>query len=131
MIMKLTFLLILAIFGIIISSYLIYSRKKYNKVLICPTNECNDVLKSKYSNMFPIKNDTLGLIYYLIILGTYFLLTNLMTELLIYLKIISSIALIFSIYLLYVQVKILRKHCIYCILPAIINMFIFYIIITL
>ena len=49
MIMKLTFLLILAIFGIIISSYLIYSRKKYNKVLICPTNECNDVLKSKYS----------------------------------------------------------------------------------
>jgi uncharacterized membrane protein len=129
--MKLTFLLILAISGIIISSYLIYSRKKYNRVLICPTNECNDVLDSKYSDIFSIKNDILGLVYYLIIFGEYFLLTYLMTGLLIYFKIISSTALFFSIYLLYVQVKILGKYCIYCILSAIINMFIFYIIMTL
>ena len=131
MIMKLTFLLILAIFGIIISSYLIYSRKKYNKVLICLTEGCNDVLDSKYSAIFSIKNDILGLIYYLIILAEYFLLTYLMTGLLIYFKIISGVALIFSIYLFYVQARILRKYCIYCVLSAIINLFIFYIIVTL
>jgi len=130
--LKLILLLILAITGLAIASYLIYSRNKYHSIRGCPSGKgCNAVLNSKYSHIFGIKNDILGALYYLIIILEYFLLTALMTNLVIYFKILTSFALLFSIYLFYIQARVLRQYCFYCVTSAVINLLIFLIIITL
>ena len=130
--LKLIFLPILAIIGIAIASYLIYSREKTHGVKVCPTGGgCNAVLNSKYSKTLGMRNDYLGILYYLIIITEYFLIMNLMTNFTIYFKAISSFALLFSIYLFYIQARVIKQYCFYCILTAIVNFFIFLIIIRL
>lgn len=130
MISQLTTLLILAILGLAITIYLVYTRTQ-KKALACNNDQCHAVLDSKYNKIFGINNDILGVLYYLVIIIEYFLLTALMTNMIIYFQIITSIALLGSIYLLYIQAFVLRKYCIYCIGTAIINFGIFWIIIIL
>lgn len=129
---KLIFLFVLAILGLAIAGYLVYSRNKYHSVKVCPTGGgCNAVLNSKYSKTFGMRNDILGIIYYLTIIVEYFLLTALMTNMIIYFKIISSLAFLFSVYLFYIQARVLKQYCFYCITTGIVNLFIFLIIIYL
>ncbi len=118
-----TILQIAALFGLFNSLYLI-SHRIVGKRIYCPTGEkCNEVLESKYSRIFKIKNDILGLVFYTLvfILGFYVSLR--------YIKIIifslSLIALIFSSILIYIQAKKLKNYCSYCIISAIINLIIF------
>jgi uncharacterized membrane protein len=128
--LKLTLLLILAIIGAGITIYLIHSRLTKKKVM-CKNNTCQVVLESKYNKILGINNDILGLLYYILILVEFFLLTNLMTNMLFYFKAISTVAFLGSVYLLYLQVVVLKKYCPYCIVSAIINLGIFGIIISL
>lgn len=128
---NLILLTFLAVIGILIASYLIYTRKKFHSVKVCPTGGCDTVLNSKYSKTFGIRNDILGIIYYLTILAEVYISTNLLINLTIYFKIISSLAFLFSLYLLYIQARVLKAYCFYCILTAIVNLGIFIIIIRL
>ncbi len=129
---KLKLLLILGIIGLAIAGYLVYSRNRYHSVKVCPTGGgWNTVLNSKYSKTFGMRNDILGMIYYTIIIIEFFLLTALMTNLIIHFKIITSLALLFSIYLFYIQAAVLKQYCFYCVSAGIVNVFIFGIIITL
>ena len=114
---------IVALFGMLNSLYIGYHRIIGRKIY-CPTGEkCNEVLESKYSKIFKIKNDILGLIFYLtiFILGFYTYLE--------YIKIstlfLSLGALTFSSYLIYVQANKLKNYCSYCIFSAIVNLIIF------
>ncbi len=127
---KLTFLIILALLGLAITIYLFMNRIK-RKSVVCTDDSCHIVLDSKYNKMFGINNDILGVLYYVVIIVEYFLLTALMTNLLFYFKAISTIALLSSVYLFYIQARVLKKYCVYCIITAIINLGIFLIIITL
>ena len=130
MMFKLNLLLIFAVIGILITIYLMHSRLTKKKVM-CKNNTCQVVLKSKYNKMFGFHNDILGILYYATIIIEYFLLTALMTNMIIYFKAISTMALIGSIYLVYIQARVLKNYCIYCITTAIINLGIFWIIISL
>lgn len=116
---------LLAILGIINSGHLILERIK-RKPLVCPIGgDCNDVLTSKYSKIFFVKNDVLGFLYYVFILVLAFIISSLSTNLIKYELIISGIALLFSAYLVFVQAKVLRKYCFYCLISALINLLIF------
>jgi len=118
-------LIILSILGILISSYLILSRIKQKPVSCHIGHNCNKVLESEWSKIFLIKNDILGAVYYLIIIigALYFFFVS--RNILILMKIISGISLLFSIFLLYVQSRIIKNYCFYCITTSFLNLFIF------
>lgn len=123
-------LTIFAVLGIINTSYLILSRIK-KKPLICPIDgDCNKVVKSKYSHIFYINNDSLGFIYYLLVLvTTIFLFYS--KNILFFMKIISGISLLASIFLFFIQTQVLKKYCFYCNLSNLLNLAIFVIFLLL
>ena len=120
-------LVVLAFLGLINSSYLAYKRKT-EQPLVCPINHnCNVVIESKWSKVFYIKNDTLGVMYYavLFILGL-FLFSNIYTNLIINgLLLINTLAFLFSVFLLYVQKYKLKSYCFYCLISALITSLVF------
>lgn len=118
-------LIVLSILGIFISGHLIKKRVK-KQPLVCPINgNCEKVVSSKWNNIFFIKNDLLGLIYYIIILMLAIYLFFISINLLFITKIISGLALLFSLFLLIIQAKVIKKFCFYCLISAIITLFIF------
>jgi len=124
-------LIILAILGIINTLYLIISRLNKRK-LICPINQdCNKVVESKWGKIFYINNDYLGLLYYLFILIGLLYLNFVSENILFIMKIVSIVSLSFSIFLFYIQVKIIKSYCFYCILSLLLNFLIFISIIVL
>lgn len=116
--------LILAIMGIIITSYISISHILKRNV-ICPINKesCNTVLDSKYSKILGIKNEFIGLMYYIFIILTVFL--PYLNNFIILIKIISGLAALYSIILFTIQVKIIKNYCFWCIFTAIINILLF------
>jgi len=126
-----TLLIIFGILGIINSVFLI--RKRVGKMpLTCPIgNDCNKVIESKYNKILFVKNDVLGLIYYMfMIIGSlYFLLVS--KNILVLMQIISGLALLVSLYLFYIQARVIREYCFYCNLATLINLFIFLILVFL
>jgi len=108
----------------------IRKHKKTGNFLVCPIKfDCNTVVNSDYSKFFGIPVEILGMAYYGIIFITYFLLiffgdlapVNLISLL----TTMSMAAFIFSIYLICVQIFILRKGCSWCIISALISVSIF------
>lgn len=118
-------LIALSFIGLINASFL--SWKHYTKKhLVCPLNDkCEKVTESKWSHIFGIRNDVLGVLYY--IFSILFVLCILFFD-----KSLKSIfisinltAVLFSIFLLYIQARIIKKYCFYCLISAILNLFIF------
>ena len=67
-------LIVLGLLGIVDASYIIWkSRKK--QPLVCPIGgDCNTVLNSKWNKIFFIRNDVLGLLFYIsVIIGAFLL----------------------------------------------------------
>ena len=121
-----TTLIVLSLLGLIDSGYLALSRKR-RKTLACPIgHECNEVLESKWSRIFYVRNEKLGIIYYLVILafGIYFIFNGETTVINI-LFYISLIGVLFSAFLVFVQAKIIKNYCFYCLISAIISLLIF------
>jgi len=117
-------LIVLGILGIIDSSFLLFKHMK-KKPLICPlNNKCDIVTESKWSKIFFIRNEFLGILYYLfVIFCGILLLSNFDIKL--YFLIGSFLALLFSIFLVYLQFKIIKNYCFYCLLSSLINLLIF------
>lgn len=122
--------LVLAVAGAIDAGYLVYKHnQKKRKPLICPLNhDCSRVTESKWASVFRVRNEILGLVFYILVLGgiaaslyfsayalyIYFLLT-----------LFSGGALLFSLFLVAVQIWEIKDYCFYCIISASINLFIF------
>lgn len=113
-------ILILSILGILITAYITIAHS-LKKQVICPINSksCNIVLDSKYSRTFGIKNEVIGLLYYIIILTTVLIIPSVNTILAA--KLISILAATYSLLLLAIQLRILKNYCSWCITTAIIN----------
>lgn len=125
--MKLEFLLIIlfALSGIIVTSFLIMKRVKKSPVICLINEDCNKVLKSDWNHILYIYNDTAGLFYYILVLIEVLYLIFLSSKFLILIQIIAGVSFLISLFLLYIQGKILRNYCFYCILTLFINLFIF------
>ncbi|MBI2057354.1 hypothetical protein HYT91_03815, partial [Candidatus Pacearchaeota archaeon] len=118
-------LIVLAILGIFISGFLIKNRIK-KKPVTCPIDGgCDEVLESKWNSIFFIKNDLLGLFYYILILFFALYLFFVSDKLVFFIKIISAIALFFSLILVFIQAKIIKEYCFYCLISSGINLLIF------
>jgi len=116
---------VLLVIGFLLSAYFIYVKKKQqisNYRALCDINEtisCSKAANSKYSNIFVLPNALFGLFFYLVI----FVLNYFNNFLFIfYLSIIGSL---FSIYLIYISIKI-KVACPICILVYIVNFLILY-----
>ena len=118
-------LVVLAILGVFVSGYLIKKRVK-KETLVCPMDGgCEKVVQSKWNHILVIKNDVAGLFYYILILFLVFYLFFVSEELLFFSKLISGIALFFSVFLAFIQAKVIREYCFYCLISALITLLIF------
>ncbi len=108
------FLILICILGILATSYLIYTR--YSSNAICNINSyfsCSIVNESVYSTLFNIPLSILGLIYFIIIL----FLVKKSDKNIKYLKFagfLTTPVLIYSLYLTYVEIAILKTVCLVC-----------------
>lgn len=119
-------LVVLSFLGIANSVFLYYKHKK-KQPFVCPMNsDCNAVINSKWNNLFGIKNEILGILYYIsILIGSILLYFNNETIVYYLILISSSIALLFSGFLMYIQKYKIKEYCFYCIISAIISFLIF------
>lgn len=111
----------LSAIGISETVYLIHKRVASEKPL-CPIGGgCTTVLTSKYSKMFFIPNDVLGLLAYIVI--------SFMTAFLVIgaepiflwnavLKILVTLASLMSVLFTYLQWRVIRAWCFWCLMSA-------------
>lgn len=117
---------ILASFGILITGYIAICRAK-NKRIVCPINSesCNEVIESEWSSLLGIRNEIIGLIYYILLISGVVLTNSGYFSTITIIKVASTIATLCSIFLVMVQTRIIKKFCSYCFLTAVINTIIF------
>jgi uncharacterized membrane protein len=119
---------ILTFLGLINAFYLFWKLNKNSK-LVCPINsDCNEVVRSKWSKIFFIRNEILGIFFFLLLFFAIpFILIFPSLEQIILKSLfpISLIGLAFSSFLVYVQTNILKKYCFYCLISTIITFLIF------
>ena len=111
----------LAAIGISETVYLIRKRIAAERP-ICPIGgDCEIVLSSKYNHLFGIPNDILGLAGYvgmaipasLLVIGV-----GPMETLLLFMKIFVGLASVMSLVLFYLQWRVIRAWCFWCIMSA-------------
>ncbi len=111
----------LASIGISETVYLIRKRIASEKP-ICPIGkDCSVVLSSKYSKFFLVPNDVLGLMAYIIMaLVTAFLVIGIphATIWFLILKVFVTIASIMSMIFTYLQWKVIKAWCFWCLMSA-------------
>ncbi len=120
----LTTLIILSIFGVLDAGYLSWSHF-FKKTLICPLeSDCRAVTESRWSNIFGIRNDYLGLVYYfsvLIIAISSLFLSESSLRLFKLVLIMTAGGAFFSVFLVGVQIFSIKQYCLYCIASALIS----------
>lgn len=111
----------LSAIGISETVYLIRKRIAAEKP-ICPIGEgCITVLTSKYSKIFIIPNDVLGLLTYIVISFVAAFLVIGVEPLIFWnlaLKILVAIASLASIFFTYLQWRVIRAWCFWCLMSA-------------
>lgn len=116
-------LLLLSVVGACLAVYLIRKRAMA-KAPVCPLKgDCKAVLSSKYSKTFFISNDVLGLLFYMIIsvLSVAAIFNFKPNELWLFLiQFFVTPAAIFSAYLIYLQWRVIKSWCFWCLISAVI-----------
>jgi len=117
----------LAIIGLIISGYLLYKRTRKEPVACLMGEDCNKVVRSKYSRMFGVPNALLGVIYYiilsaLILLALY---TTISWPFRTILLILTGLGVLFYLVMIYIQFYKIKEWCGYCLISAIITVAMF------
>ena len=139
-----TTFILLCVLGIFDAGYLVWKhRKNSHSPLVCPLNhDCSKVTESKWSKILGIRNEVLGALFYCFLLvwmlaflffhppsavGTMWELPMLILFGFFPLSLILITALgsFFSLLLIYIQFKIIKDYCFYCIVSAIITLLLF------
>ena len=123
----------LALAGILDAGYLVWKHYRHNAgPLVCPLDhDCSKVTESKWSTVFWVRNEVLGLLFYvsMLVAGLViffvpgFSLFSLSLPLLV--KMGAGVGLSFSLFLLWVQLYKIKDYCFYCMLSALINLLLF------
>ncbi len=119
----------LGIFGYLVAKH-IRNHKMKDAPLVCMVGfDCHAVVHSDYSKFFGVPVEIFGMIYYALISFTYlfsiFAKTALPIHLVGFVVLTSLIAFLFSLYLIFVQIFILKKGCSWCFVSAFISILIF------
>lgn len=119
---------LLSLGGIGVCVYILKQKSKGHP-LVCPIgSSCNDVIYSKYSKTFGLRNEVGGLLYYLLVLffyGSLFLGFEVSIKVTALVLLASLMAFMFSLYLVSVMAFVLRKWCVWCLTSATISTLIF------
>jgi len=112
----------LAAIGISETFYLIRKRIAFEKP-VCPLGEsCEVVLKSKYNRLFGIHNDVLGFLFYvgmtfvaaLVVIGV-----EPVTKWIFLGKLAVSGGVLMSLFFLYLQWRVIKAWCFWCVMSSI------------
>ena len=121
-------LIVLGVLGIVDAGYLAYEHFS-NTLPPCTTNifsDCGKVLRSKYSEIFNIPLAIFGLVYYLTVTSSLFLIIKLkVKKTRLFLLILTGFGFLFSIYLIYLQIIVIKSICLYCMGSALISTLLF------
>lgn len=112
----------LSCLGIAETVYLIRKRILLEKPF-CPIggDNCKIVLESKYNKMFLFHNDLMGLLFYVIcsIIAAFFVIgVEPLTFWQNSFKILIGLGAIFSVFLTYLQAKVIKAWCFWCLMSA-------------
>ncbi|OGI62567.1 hypothetical protein A2818_02435 [Candidatus Nomurabacteria bacterium RIFCSPHIGHO2_01_FULL_40_12] len=122
-------IVVLGLCGFLVARH-IYTHKKNQIPLVCPIGfDCGFVVQSDYSKFLGVPIEIFGMIYYaflsLFYLFSIFTLGNIPVILSGLLLLASLGAFLFSLYLLAVQIFVLKKGCSWCIVSAMISSLVF------
>ena len=112
---------ILALIGICETAYLIKKRIAMNHPACPMGGDCAKVLNSKYNSLLGVPNDVLGLMSYIaIVLLSIFLYLGIFQALplFFFLKIIVAVSCLMSLVLIYLQWRVIKAWCFWCLLSA-------------
>lgn len=130
--MLLSALIITILAGIANAWYLYWQWRQYKLIarpMLCPLDgKCEEVVGTVYGTTLGVKNELWGLLYYFSLLGMigiYLLYAPLAPTARLLILVSSGFSVLFSSYLLFIQLFLLRKYCSWCILAAFINYLIF------
>ena len=114
----------IALIGVVDAAYLSYARYTHTELMCGIVEGCNVVAASPYSVLFGVPLAYLGLLFYIaiFILGVWLLSRDgawpriaLFTT--------TSVGLVSSLYFVYLQTFVIQAYCIYCIISAIVSLF--------
>lgn len=114
--------IVLAVLGIVDAGYLVRKHRD-KKPLACPLNhDCSHVTESKWAKIFGLRNDILGLLFYVSMLA------GAVALLFVPLPVAATLAgilllacaggLLFSTVLTVIQFTIIKDYCFYCLISA-------------
>lgn len=120
---------VLGLCGFMVAKH-IRNHKVKDKPLVCMVGfDCHAVVHSDYSKFFGVPVEIFGMIYYALVSISYlffiFMRDSMPVTLIGFLIMISLTAFLFSVYLIFVQIFILKKGCSWCIVSALISALIF------
>lgn len=114
--------IVLSFSGLINAGYLAYKHYFEKKPLVCPIgHDCNAVVESRWGNIFGVRNEILGVLYYASVLAAGII--NVVTpmffpQLTLLLLVATGVGFVFSIFLTLVQKYAIKDYCFYCLISA-------------
>ena|SRR3989338_1544793 len=122
--------LALAVGGIVISGYLVWQHShRQRQPLLCPLNhDCSKVTESRWSHLFYVRNEVLGLLFYVGMITAALLLildVPLPIQWRWWMRLAAGGGTLFSLVLVYLQIKIIKDYCFYCLISAVLTMLLF------
>ncbi len=123
------FLMFIAFSGFLVA-FFIFQEKKLKRPLVCPLKaNCELVIHSDYSHFFGIPVEVLGMIYYaltaLLHAGLILYPLSFPAEFISFTVAISLVSFLFSLYLVYIQIFVIRQWCSWCMCSALFSIIIF------
>ena len=119
--------IVLAIAEVIDSGYLVWQHY-HKKPLVCPLDhKCDVVTESKWSHIFIVRNEVLGLLFY-ISLAIGILLFMFLPELqvVLFLLLLATMGgVLFSLLLTFIQIFMIKDYCFYCLISALLSLLLF------
>ncbi|MEI7709538.1 MAG: vitamin K epoxide reductase family protein [bacterium] len=121
---------VLGVCGFFVAKHIHKHKQEGEAPLVCPVGfDCNAVVHSDYSKMMGVPLELLGMTYYALISVAYFIFIfvgeNMPGMAIGFLMLASFGAFLFSLYLIGVQIFVLKKGCSWCMVSAAISVLIF------
>ncbi len=120
--------LVLSIVGLLNATYLTYKHYQ-KKPLVCPLDhKCDVVTESKWSHLFGIRNELLGLFFFgsqIVTLLIILIHPTYTSQLLLFIRLSCAASFLFSLLLVFIQFKIIKDYCFYCLLSTLIVLLLF------